>query len=276
MIKAGKIIKYFAIGLAIFLTVNIISMIMYGIISIGMIFNTSDDNYLYENLKTLEVNQNTKSLNIEIASSNIIIKESTTFKVETNNKYIKTKDKNNKLSIIEEKHNLLNNNDSSNLIIYIPSNYHFDNISIENGAGKIEIETLTTNKLNLDLGAGKVNIDNLSVINSTEIDGGAGEITITNSNLNNLDLDMGIGKVTLTSTITGNNEIDAGIGELELNLVGVMDNYKIILDKGIGNATLNNEKMKDSTYYGNGSNLIDISGGIGSIKINLINNQTIY
>lgn len=272
MIKTQKIIKYVAIGLALFIIVTIISLIMYGIISIGNIFDVSD-NIIKGELKDLKVSENIDAIDMEIIGANIIIKEGTTLKIETNNKYIKTKEKNNLLSIIETKHNLINNSNNSDLIIYVPSNHIFNNIFIENGAGKIEVEKLHTKKINLDLGAGKVNIQNLTVNNNAEINGGAGEIIITNGNINNLDIDMGIGKLTLTSTITGNNDIDAGIGDIELNLIGTTDDYKIILDKGIGNATLNEENIKNSTYYGNGSNIVDISGGIGSIKINL---QKIY
>ena len=46
--------------------------------------------------------------------------------------------------------------------------------------------------------------------------------------------------------------------------------WKIKLDKGLGNATLNNEKMDSTTYYGNGTNLIEVNGGIGSISINYL------
>ena len=53
-----------------------------------------------------------------------------------------------------------------------------------------------------------------------------------------------------------------------INLIGTEDNYKIKSEKGLGNVTINNEKIKSNTYYGNGTNQIEISGGIGSISIN--------
>ena len=103
-----------------------------------------------------------------------------------------------------------------------------------------------------------------------KIDGGAGSIVIENGKLNNIDLDMGIGKLSLTSEISGNNEIDAGVGDIDLNLIGTINNYKVKLDKGIGSAKFNKEKMKNNTYYGNGLNIIDINGGVGSIKIDFL------
>lgn len=266
MIKTQKIIKYCAIAFALFLTFSIISSIMFGIMSIGTIFDNNDTN-ITDKLETLEVSNNIQELDINVKSINITIKESSDFKVETNNKYIKLKEKNNKLSITEEKHNLFNNTDSS-LIIYLPSDYLFNEVSIENGAGKIEIDKLSTKNIELDLGAGKVEIEYLYVTTEADIDGGAGEIVIENSTITNLDLDMGVGNLILTSSLTGNNEIDAGVGEIELNLNENLDNYKIKINKGLGNATLNEETMKNDTYYGTGSNLINIDGGVGNIKIN--------
>ena len=268
MIKVQKIIKYCAISFALFLTFNIIASIMFGIISIGNIFSADNKtSNITENLETLEVNNEIKNLNIEAKSVSIIIKEGTNLKVETNNKYIKLKENNNRLSITEEKHSLINDTDSS-LIIYIPSEYNFDNVSIDAGASKIEIDTINTKKIDLNLGAGKVEINNLNVSNETEIDGGAGEIIIRNGNIFNLDLDMGVGNIILTSSLNGNSEIDAGVGEIELNLNETLDNYKIKINKGLGKATLNEENMKNDTYYGTGSNLINIDGGVGNIKIN--------
>ena len=265
MIKTQKIIKYCAIAFAIFLTFSIISSIMFGIMSIGNVFDNNDSN-ITDNLETLKVSNNIQELDINVKSINIIIKESSNFKIETNNKYIKLKEKNDKLSITEEKHNLFNNTDSS-LIIYLPSDYLFNEVSIENGAGKIEIDKLSTKKIDLDLGAGKVEIQNINVTNETEIDGGAGEIVIENGTITNLDLDMGVGNLTLNASLIGNNEIDAGIGEINLNLNETLDNYKIKINECLGNATLNEEKMKNDIYYGTGSNIINIAGGIGNIKI---------
>lgn len=268
MIKTQKIIKYLAIGFAIFLILNIISAIMYGIISLGRIF-TDSETIIMDDFKVVDINENINNLNIDVNSVNITIKEGNNLKVETNNKYIKINAKNNYLKINEESHNLLNNNNSGELIIYLPSAYLFDEVKIDNGAGKVNIEIIDTKELDLNLGAGKVSINNINVSEETNIEGGAGELTINNSNLKNLDLDMGVGKLTLTSKLTGNNEINAGVGNLDLNLVGTEQDYKIKLNKGLGNATINGEKIKDSTYSGNGINLIDIDGGIGNIEIEI-------
>lgn len=269
MSEIQKIIKYCAIAFALFLAFSIISSIMYGIIMFGSIFE--NDKKHYENLNSLKVEEDTAVLDIDITGSNLIIKQGDTFKVETNNKYVKTKQSKNKLYITEKNHNWFKANKNNNLVVYIPKEFIFDGISIDSGAGKVEIDALSTKTLYLNLGAGKVTINELTVLKSADIEGGAGAIEMKNGSLNNLDLDIGVGKLTLTAIITGKSKIDAGVGETNLNLIGNIEDYRIELDKGIGSATIDNKKMHDEEIYGNGNNYIDIDGGVGSIIINFVN-----
>lgn len=264
-----KTIKYLAIAFAIFLTFNIISGIMYGISFIGNLFD-NDKNGVIEKLTDLEINSDTLLLDIDVSSSNIIIKEGDTFKAESNNKYIDSRQDNNKLYITERKHNWIHNNNDE-LIIYIPVDYVLDVVLIDTGAGKVNIEALSTKKLYLNLGAGKVDINNLNVLEKAKIDGGAGDLTINALDIHNLDLSMGIGKLSLTSKLIGNSKIDCGVGEMNLSLIGTIDDYEIFLDKGVGNATIDGYNMKDNNTYGIGNNKIDVDGGIGNINIDFEN-----
>lgn len=269
MTSVQKVIKYLALAFALFLIFSILSAIMFGVSTLSYIFS-SNDSEIIEELKDINISgDNISFLDIDIKYANLIIKRGDTLKAETNNKYISCNQEANKLIIKEKKHSLLFNRDDSNLIIYIPEKFIFDGISIDSGAGKIEIEEIITKILELDLGAGKVIIDSLTVEDSAEIDGGAGEIAILSGNINNLDLNVGVGKFTLTSKLTGNSKIDAGVGKLDIILFGTIDDYRIRVDKGIGSAKLGNDDMKSGNIYGSGVNIIDIDGGIGSIDIKI-------
>ena len=83
-----------------------------------------------------------------------------------------------------------------------------------------------------------------------------------------LDLDLGVGDLELSGQVPGNSEIDCGVGKVALSLTSG-DQYRLRLDKGIGSATLNGQEMVGSTYYGTGPHNLEISGGIGSIQIEL-------
>jgi len=267
MTSAQRIIKYLALGFAIFLIFSILSGIMFGISTVSNVFDDSDSDIL-EDLKDLNITgDNVSVLDIDIKAANLIIKTGDKLKVETNNKYIKYNQDGNKIIIKEKRHNWFFRKHKSDLVVYVPENFVFDGVSIDTGAGKIEAEDINTKILNIDFGAGKATINNLVVETLAEIDGGAGEISILNGSINNLDLDVGVGKFTLNSKLTGNTDIDAGVGELDINLLGFMEDYKIRVEKGIGSAKLNNQDMKNEIVYGTGINNIDIDGGIGSINI---------
>lgn len=264
MTTAQKIIKYFAIGLAFAIILGILSCIMFGLSTISNFFG--DKESTIEDLKDIGINSNDVSvLDIDIMYANLIIKKGDTLVAQTNNEHITTTNNGNKLIIKEKKHISFNNN--SDLIVYVPEDLIFDGVSINAGAGKIEVESLTTKILEFDLGAGKTTIDNLVVLGSAEIDGGAGQTTISNSSINNLDLDTGVGKCTLVSELIGKNNIDVGVGKLDITLLGEKEDYRIIAEKGLGSIKLDNEEIKSKKVYGNGVNNIDISGGIGSIDI---------
>lgn len=271
MTQTQKVIKYLAISLAVFLTFSIISAITYGVISV---FNIFDDNDNVDYLEELDITEDTSIIDIQVNSAVITIKSGDTLKVETNNKYITTKEENNKTYIKEKKHNWFGNRDKIDLVISVPTSFTYDVISISSGAGKVDIDRLTAKKIYLDLGAGKVSINYLEALEEAKINGGAGEIEINGGTIYNLDFDIGIGKTTLISKIEGNSKIDAGIGEVNLTLLGNNDDYKIKADKGIGDIVIGDKKASDNTYYGKGDNLIEIDGGIGSIHIDYKNIET--
>lgn len=270
MSNVQKIIKYLAIAFAMFLTFTITSGIASSLFAISNIFDNKDHYELLEELKDLKIEDAAKVLDIDITSSNMIIKVGDSLKATTSNKYIECNQDKDSITITEKKHNWIHNSNKSTLVIYVPKDMTFDGVSINSGTGKIEIEKLSTKILNLDLGAGKVDINNLNVLNNTKIDGKAGELVINSSNLNNLDLNMGIGKFKFTGKLSGKSEIDHGLGALSLNLLGNKEDYQIHLDKGLGSATLDNNNIKDDETIGNGINKIDIDGGIGSIDIDFI------
>jgi len=264
MSKVEKLIKYLAIAFAGVLIVFIFLGAINGIMYLTNIF-TKGNTFEKENIFT-----SIKELDIDVYSANITIKQSDSFKVITSNKYISHKEENGKLYITERKHTWFKNSKDSELTIYVPSNFIFDNVVLSSGAGSVIINKLSTNLLYLDLGAGSIDINNLMVYSKAKIDGGAGAITINDGYINNLDLDLGVGKSFISASIHGSSDIDCGVGKMDLNLIGDSSIYKIKVDKGLGSFTVAGEKVKDDTYYGNGENIINIDGGIGSINVGFI------
>lgn len=258
-----KCIKYLAIALAF----SIIISIFVSLFSIFGIFDSNDKdgnintNNDYSNIYDYK---EIKDLEIELNKADLIIKEGNELKIETDSNRIKINKRNHKI-YIKERGLLASSN--SEVVIYIPTDHIFNEVDIDTGIGKLELNDLSTNELSLELGAGKVNINNILVYNETDIDGGAGEVIIKNSNLTNLDLDIGIGKFDIEAELAGKNEIDSGVGEVNIFLTNGIVNYTIIAEKGIGKINLNGNIIENNVRYGSGKTLLEINGGIGNINI---------
>ena len=83
---------------------------------------------------------------------------------------------------------------------------------------------------------------------------------------------MGLGSINITTKLLGNNSIDRGVGKINLTLLGNPDDYKISIDKGLGTAKINNDKITNNQIIGEGDTEININSGIGTIEINYKDN----
>lgn len=272
MTTAQKVIKYIATAFAVFLIITIISLILSGSYALLSAFGLihTNKNIITDDLKVIssEVNE-VSTLKIDLACTNLDIKTGNSFKVETNNSKITFEEKDGSVKIKEENRNWLNNNNSeSNLIIYIPEDMiDIDETKIETGAGKINIENLNTQSLYLELGAGDVYLENVIATGDTKIDGGVGKTELKSCEINNLKANLGMGEFVFNGKLIGKSEIDSGVGAINIKLMEKKENYTIEVDKGLGNVTLDGQKLKIDRVYGTGKNYLDIDGGIGSIKI---------
>lgn len=267
-----KIIKYLAIAFAIALIVGIITTIVRVVSSIPLTLkigkNNSDSNNVIETSSDFE-NENVAFLDIDIAYSDLTIRKGEYLKVESSNKDIQCKQDKQKIKIKEKNDNWFFNNNTKKeeLIIYVPENLQFDRVSINTGAGKVNIEILNTKVLKMNLGAGETSMKNINITENAKIDTGAGKVNITSAKINDLRCDLGIGATEISAKLLGDTKISTGVGSLKLNVLGKKEKYETKVNKGIGNVTIDEEKISDNEVVGNGENKIEIDGGIGEIKI---------
>ncbi len=260
-----KLIKYAAIAFAVTLIVGFFGGILKAL-------RITDFALSWASTETGEIEDAdiTEKLEIEVYSTNVVIKSGEKFAIETDNEYISSKDKNGRYIIEEKRHNLFETGGKTTLTVTLPKDYEYDKISIETGAGTLQADTLYAKRIKLFVGAGQASINNLISTDKTEIDGGAGKITVSDGKVSELEFDLGIGKVDFKAEITDEGDFNCGVGDLNLTLIGSENDYKIEIDKGIGNATLNGSPVDDNTSYGNGNAKIDIDGGVGKINVNIV------
>ena len=186
--------------------------------------------------------------------------------VESNLKHLKVEEEGGLLTIQETKI-FTGTYSGAVLTVYVPAGTLFDNVNFTTGASRLTIGNLSSGTLDFELGAGDVSIDSLVATKSADIDGGAGRITITGGALKDLDLDMGVGQLNLTSALTGNCQLDLGVGESNITLIGSKENYKLDLEKGLGNISIDGVNVSDYGSSGNSTNKVEIDGGVGSINV---------
>ena len=263
MTTVQKIIKYLAMAFAIFLTVSIIG----GVISMfGLFGGFFSGEAVIEDTKTYTVSADIHSLKIKINAADFTIKQGERFFVESNLKHLTVEDKNGVLTIKETKI-FSGTYTGAVLTLYIPADTVFEKVNIITGAGRLTVDSLSASTMNFELGAGEVAIDTLVATSDIDIDGGAGKITISGGALYNLDLDMGVGQLNLTSALTGDSDFDLGVGESNITIIGNKDDYKLDIEKGLGNITVDGTSVSNIKEQDSRNNSIEVSGGIGAINL---------
>jgi hypothetical protein len=143
----------------------------------------------------------------------------------------------------------------------------FEDIDISTGAAKLTAESISTKSLELKVGAVDVRFKCLNVTSKTDIEGGAGQISILDGEINDLTLKMGYGELNLTASLLGSSDLEFGVGQSNITILGGKDNYKIDIVKGVGSIYVDGDNLSESSNIGNGKNKIEISGGVGAINI---------
>lgn len=278
-----KIIKYGAIGFAIYLCLMIISMILFGITAIFGIttglefFENRDSSAMVK--KWEQEYTNITDLDIDLSIGKLTIKKGSTLKVEASNvsEQFRCEARGNQLKIEDQKvYTMFNNNREvvPEIIIYLPETIEWKEVMIKTGMNETNIEYLKADKVNLKMGVGKYQIDNL-IAKYAKIEAGAGEANILNSEMEELKLDGGIGKLVLSSKITKTADIDCGVGKMVLNLLGEPNDYKIKGSKGLGNFEIDGKKIRDHETIGNGDVTVKVDAGVGETSINFEKEENI-
>lgn len=264
MTSGQRTIKYLAMALAIFLTVSIIGGILG---ALGMVTGIFESDHVLSEMKEYQISEKVTSLDMEIEAAEFSIVTGEKLRVESNLKGLRVRVKNGKLVVEDESHPWFGGSGKGKLILYVPEGFAFETAEISTGAGEVRIDDLRSDKLRLELGAGTVRIDNLAIGSKTEIEGGAGKITVKNGCVQDLDFQMGVGEVNFTAEVLGNSRIHAGVGEVNMTLRGTKEDYEIHIDKGLGDVKVDGQSLGDGAAYGSGASKIELDTGVGSVYV---------
>lgn len=267
MTKKFRIIRDISIAIVLILVVSIIHFF----ISIGSVIFGKFSNHTGEKILLSEVYkvENVKEIFIELENTDIEIKQGTQLKVESNNKKVELENNDGVLKIYGEKNKFrifkINSLKNKYFIrIYLPD-IIFEKLSIKSGVGEINIDKFSCNYLLIENGAGKLRMRDVAILDNVKLSSGVGKSDIIHSNFNNAELNLGVGKFSFNGTLSGKTDVSVGVGSVELTLDDI-NNYKMFVNKGVGSITLSGNSVSNGVY-GNGNNIINVDGGVGSLSI---------
>ncbi len=135
--------------------------------------------------------------------------------------------------------------------------------------GKLKIETGSKTWGSKGDASLEIIIPENTTINEFDIEVGVGKCTISDLKAIKADFDMGVGNLEGNTLQVEDCKIDFGIGDVELDFIGNVEDYSIILDKGLGSAEINGEKYSESEFKNKSAKYkIDADCGLGAIAIN--------
>lgn len=134
--------------------------------------------------------------------------------------------------------------------ITIPRGFHFKNVKIKIGAGKLVGQGISTDTSLLDIGAGEIVL--------ADLDSGPSIVK------------GGMGKVMLEGRVLGKCKFDCGMGEIAASL-RLPEEYGYKIDVGMGEVRLGDDRFggMGGTYKANtkAENFFKINCGMGAVKV---------
>lgn len=157
------------------------------------------------------------------------------------------------------------------IVFYVPAAYQFDHVSMELGAGRMEVSDLHAGEASLEVGAGEI------VVRGTEADKlklsvGMGSIELDGMSVNQLDVSVGMGGVTAKGSVSGDIMADCSMGSVEMTLAGSRNDFNYKLDCAMGTIELDSDEysgMATSKTIDNGAGksiTVDCSMGSTTIR----------
>lgn len=264
----------FRIGLTIFGAVLVVLIL--GLLAIGGIYvinrySDAEVKPAYKEVIT-ENYQGIRELEVDVEAISLVIKHEGNNISLTHHEFIEVLLEEDELIIREKKKHWYERVEGK-VVLTIPENFNFEEVSIEGGAGSVKIDGLAMRGFDLEFGAGKITLNNLTVTGSASIEGGSGSASITGGSYNNLEVSMDVGSLKMLTKLNGRNIIEAGIGSSDIKLIGKSSDYTIAVNKGLGDIIVGNYIAKDGDDFGQGAVKVAVVGGIGNSVIKFVDEQ---
>ena len=171
---------------------------------------------------------------------------------------------------------VLNNNSTSlgtgenSCILYVPKGVVFDNVDLDLGAGKVNLDTLETKELKLDLGAGQVLSKGLQA-EELKVSVGAGDVSLQDADLEKVKIKVGAGNCSIQGEIKDEVDAECALGNITLKLLGEEKDFDYDCDCVSGNITIAGEEYtgiaKEMKVDNDAEKKMDLECAMGNIEV---------
>lgn len=151
-------------------------------------------------------------------------------------------------------------------------------LDLEVSAGDADIQSLTAETADISVDVGKLNIEQYQIAGSADIECSVGDLNFGSKRYakenvcRNLNVECSLGDADIYGKLTENSLIDCSMGNIELNLAGIPGNYSIDkTSQSLGDINFNgyydgnNQKTTDEVY-----GTLELSCSMGDIDINYL------
>ncbi|WP_195268629.1 DUF4097 family beta strand repeat-containing protein [Eubacterium sp. 1001713B170207_170306_E7] len=278
MRSTSKVAKYVAIALGLILAIFIISVIVRTFLGIFGAFGHLGKTTTSGTVTNKEFSQEftgVTTLDLDFSAGYLEIEKGDVFKVEGYNlpDNFTAEQKNDTLKIKDSIKdpvsflNALSDAQKPHLTVTIPESITFNEVELDFGASDSTIDTLKTDRLNVDMGVGRVEMKSITA-DRAKFNNGAGEVILSDMNLNDMDMECGVGKVSFEGSLTGKNKIDGGVGETTLSIKGSATDFDIKGEAGIGEFSVDGTRYTENRFRNSSApNSLEISGGVGALRV---------
>lgn len=144
------------------------------------------------------------------------------------------------------------------------------NITVEFGAGTVNLSKMNADIVSISLGAGNLSISDV-VATSFTLESGAGDATFTNCTIGSFVSESGAGNLSFSGDIATSANIECGAGNVKFSLNSAESNYAFDISYGVGTFKVNGHNHSgfggSDTINPAGPVKITVSAGVGDVTI---------
>ena len=109
----------------------------------------------------------------------------------------------------------------------------------------------------------------------TEIEGGAGNLTVTASDFADASVDLGAGNADIACTFSDKAEFELGAGDMSITLLDGRAPYTLDINKGLGHVTVGGKTLPRDEKIGDGDVEIRIVHNLGELNVSFGNAEPV-